>query len=250
MADSSDPRDVAAAWRPQFPGRVGPRDIRDAIVEPDWAGLRVVAALGSHGAEVYRYGDRIDVPRELERALAAAFDAVDAVIEGHLTTAAFEDGVGAYPAAEPVGRPIFSLPRFFRGSAKEDPYVFGRIHQAKSESDAPGILDALAAGERHAFVAVDLLWLDGQALDDVPLLERKRLLDTVLAPSLLVRVTPFVRPVSAQRTLITWGTLGFGALSWRAANGRYLAGRENPDWAIAPTPRTGTSLPKATEPSR
>jgi hypothetical protein len=73
---------------------------------------------------------------------------------------------------------------------------------------------------------------------DVPLLERKRLLDTVLRPSRLVRVTPFVRPASAPQTLITWATLGFSDLSWRAANSRYLAGRENPGWAVAAAPRS------------
>ena len=54
-----------------------------------------------------------------------------------------------------------------------------------------------ARGERHAFVATDLLWIDGQPIDDVPLLERKRLLEAVLDESYLVRVSAFVRP-SAQ----------------------------------------------------
>src|ERR1019366_3581781 len=109
-------------------------------------------------------------------------------------------------------------------------------HERRREAEAPDVLDALEAGEPHAFVAVDLLWLDGQDLADVPLLERKRLLDTVLRPSKLVRVTPFVRPVSAPRTLITWATLGFTDLSWRAANARYLPGRGNPGWGVPPAP--------------
>src|SRR5258706_11949606 len=45
-----------------------------------------------------------------------------------------------------------------------------------------------------AMVAVDLLWLDGQSLVDVPLLERKRLLDAVLVEHELVRRTVLVRP--------------------------------------------------------
>src|SRR5258706_15784119 len=45
-----------------------------------------------------------------------------------------------------------------------------------------------------AMVAVDLLWLDGQPLVDVPLLERKRLLDAVLVDHELVRRTVLVRP--------------------------------------------------------
>jgi ATP-dependent DNA ligase len=88
---------------------------------------------------------------------------------------------------------------------------------------------------RHAFVATDLLWLDGEPLLEVPLLERKRLLGTVLEESFLVRVTAFVRP-SAVMTLVTWGALGFGDLSYRSANSRYLPGRENPDWAVGRPP--------------
>jgi ATP-dependent DNA ligase len=235
MADTPDPRAVAAAWLPELPGRVAPRDLPDAIVEPDWGGLRCVAAIVGDTAVIYRYGDELDVPAELLGSLTFAFNAVDAVVEGHLTTAAFEDGIGAFPATEHVDRPIFAVPSIFK-RRNADPYIYARAHEARRESEAPGVLDALEAGEPHAFVAVDLLWLDGQDLADVPLLERKRLLDTVLRPSKLVRVTPFVRPASAPRTLITWATLGFTDLSWRAANARYLAGRENPGWAVAPAP--------------
>jgi hypothetical protein len=243
MADPVDHRAAAVAWVPQRPGRVAPHDIPDAIVEPDWAGLRVVAAIGPDGAEIYRYGDRLDVPRPLEEALAFAFEAIDGVIEGHLTTAAFDEGVGAFPAQEPVTRPIFSMPRFFKRTGKDDPYVYGRTHAAREEADAPAVLEALEAGEEHAFVAVDLLWLDGQSLVDIPLLERKRLLDSVLTRSKVVRVTPFIRPSSAPRTLVTWGTLGFEDLCWRAANSRYLAGEENPGWAVAAAPLNTTRAP-------
>jgi hypothetical protein len=240
MADASDPRVVAAGWLPERPGRVAPKDVPDAIVEPDWGGLRCVAAIDGEQAGIYRYGDELEVPEELLGSLGFAFTAGDAVIEGNLTTAAFDDGIGAFPASEHVDRPIFSIPSIFRRKAKDDPYVYARDHAARREAEAPAILDALESGEPHAFVAVDILWLDGQDLSDVPLLERKRLLDAVLRPSKLVRVTPFVRPAAAPRTLITWGTLGFSDLSWRAANGRYLAGRENPGWAVSAAPMSAT----------
>ncbi len=239
---STDPREVAAAWVPQFPGRTAPKDIVDPIVEPDWAGLRAVAAISNGKAEMYRYGDRIEVPRSLEEALGYAFEAVDGVIEGHLTTQAFDTGIGAFPAQEPVSRPIFAIPRIFKRSPPTDPYVYGRRQLAEEEARAAEILDALADGEDHAFVAIDLLWLDGEPLDDVPLLERKRLLDTVLAQSRLVRVTPFTRPAGSRLTN-TWGTLGFENVCWRAANGRYTPGKENPAWAVAPAPGVATRVP-------
>jgi len=77
---------------------------------------------------------------------------------------------------------------------------------------------------------------DGESQAGVPLLERKRHLETILEASLLVRVTPFVRP-TAVLILVTWGMLGFGELTYRAANGRYLAGHENPDRVVARPPQ-------------
>jgi hypothetical protein len=237
---TTPPRDVAAAWRPQYPGRRHAGDIVDPIIEPDWGGLRAVAAIDNGHAELYRYGDRIDVPASLEEALGYAFEAMDGVVEGHLTRKAFETGVGAAPVLDAVARPGFSLPRFLRRSST-DPYVIGRRHQAEEEFRAAGVLEALAAGEDHAFVATDVLWLDGQSLLDVPLQERKRQLDTVLAQSRLIRVTPFTRP-GGSRVAATWGTLGFEHLFWRAANSRYTPGEENPDWVVLSTPKASSRV--------
>lgn len=241
-------RTFAAAWRPQFPGRRDAHDIVDPIVEPDWGGLRAVALIDQATAEVYRYGDRIDVPGSLEEALGYAFDAGDGVIEGHLTTRAFDDGIGAYPAQDPVARPIFSLPRALKRGPNRDPYVYGRRHAAEEESRAPELLQALAEGVDHAFVATDLLWLDGQPLLDLPLLERKRHLESVLAQSRLVRVTAFIHPGGSRMTS-TWGTLGFENIFWRAANGRYRPGEENPDWAVVPAPSVASRVPEPPPPA-
>lgn len=235
MPADPDPRDVAAAWLPQRPGRVAPRDLRDPIVEPDWGGLRVIAALTVESAALYRDGSEVPAPDDVLGALVEAFAAVDAVIEGHLTSVPFEAGVAVFPTSPKVERPSLLIPRGLRSSARDDPYIHGRDHQARTEAQAPRALDALRKGEPHAFVATDLLWLDGQATDDLPLLERKRLLEAVLVPSELVRVTSFVRPTDAQ-TLVTWGSIGFPELFWRDANSRYLAGRENPGWAVARPP--------------
>jgi hypothetical protein len=120
--------------------------------------------------------------------------------------------------------------------------VYSRDHDARAEGIAPEVLDALERGERHAFVATDLLWVDGLSLADVPLLERKRQLEAVLEPSELVRVSAFVRR-SEVPTLVTWGTLGFRELSYRAANSRYLAGRENPDRVTGPAPGGAAAPP-------
>jgi ATP-dependent DNA ligase len=230
-----NPREVAAAWQPQRPGRRSARDIPDALVEPEWGGLRVAAALTVDDASLFRDGEVVPAPEETLQAMLDAFGGIGAVIEGHLTTAALRTGEGAFPAPPQVDRMPMLVPRVGRGSVKDDPYVHGRVHEAQAAQLEPETLEALERGEPHAFVATDLLWLDGQALDDVPLLERKRLLEAVLAESYLVRVSAFVRPSSAM-TLVSWGTLGFAELSYRGSNSRYLAGRQNNDWAVARAP--------------
>ena len=247
MAVDSIVTQVAAAWRPQRAGRRGPRDIVDALVEPEWGGARVVAALTEHQVALYRDGQELGVPEEMLQALLDGFDAEDAMIEGHVTTAALRTGEGAYPAPPRVERPPILVPRLFRASVKDDPYVHSRDHEAEQAKVEPVTIEALARGERHAFVATDLLWLDGQALQDVPLLERKRLLEAVLTESFLARVSTFVRP-SAVMTLVSWGMLGFRELSYRASNSRYLAGEVNPDWAIAKAPDAPTRMPQAAPP--
>ena len=243
------PAEVAAAWRPQRPGRLGARDILDALVEPDWGGVRVVAALTLDEAAMYREGEVVSVPEEILQALLDGFQAVNAVVEGHLTTAALRNGEGAFPEAEHVERSPILVPRVFRSNVKDDPYVHSRDHEIATEKAAPVTMRALARGETHAFVATDLLWLDGQPIDDVPLLERKRLLEAILSESFLVRVSAFVRP-SAVMTLVSWASLGFDELSYRAANSRYAAGEVNDEWAIVKAPDTPSRAPTPVPPTR
>ena len=87
-----------------------------------------------------------------------------------------------------------------------------------------------------AFVAIDLLELDDTELLDVPLLERKRLLDGILTASDLVRVGLFVRPPVGP-WLVSWRSIGFKRIALKAQNGRYVPGAEAEDWATADIPR-------------
>jgi len=97
--------------------------------------------------------------------------------------------------------------------------------------DANGNALVRAAGNRRIFAAFDLLEVDGESLLDVPLLERRRHLEGVLAPSLNVRLTPFV-----ARGLRSWrdtlASQGFRRVVLKNWNSTYAAGRETKDWLV------------------
>jgi hypothetical protein len=225
-------RELATAWRPQRPGDRRPRDIRDALVEPDWEGLHVVAAVGAGEAMFWHEGEAVIVPGELDRATAAAFNASAALLEGRLTTSALRSGEGVKVGSTPVERPSLIIPRALR---RRDLRTPADEHERRKAAEAATVIAALAGGTRHAFVATDLLWLDGMALDGIPLLERKRLLASVIDETDLVRVGAYVTEASIA-THVTWAAMGFRELHYRAANSRYRTGEVNPDCAVAPPP--------------
>jgi hypothetical protein len=86
-------------------------------------------------------------------------------------------------------------------------------------------------GKDLAFVALDLLRIDNQTLFDVPLLERKRLLEGLIQQSPLVRLSPWVTP-PVHAWLRTWRTAGFRGAIVKAANSRYVPGSSTAEWAI------------------
>jgi ATP-dependent DNA ligase len=111
-----------------------------------------------------------------------------------------------------------------------------RTKEAEEERERLREATTFRDEEPVSLVATDLLWLDDQSLLDVPLLERKRLLDAVLAQSELVRVGAFVRPPIAT-WVSSWRRLGFYGITYRGANSRYHPGEERDEWTTAPMPR-------------
>ncbi len=85
-------------------------------------------------------------------------------------------------------------------------------------------------------MVIDLLWLDGEWLLDVPLLERKRLLEAIVPGDDLVRASPYVRP-PIDTWIGSWRAQGFPGLSFRSANSPYRPGETAPDWTTTPMPR-------------
>jgi ATP-dependent DNA ligase len=208
-------------WRPQrFGGNY--RSIRDALIEPGWSGLRVLAHYDG-GAMRLADEDGIDCTAEfaaVAEALTTSALAGDFIVDGYLTVQATQVAAGK-PLAEitaPTGGQVMT--QWILGSRAARPSV----QATRLDPDRP-----------VAFVAVDLLRVDGTSLLDVPLLERKRLLDGSLSQTELVRVTPFVRPPIGN-FLATWRGMGFDELAYKAANSRYVPNLASKDWSILPMP--------------
>jgi bifunctional non-homologous end joining protein LigD len=207
-------------------GGGSPARIADPIVEPLWVGLRALAAVsGPHVAMRDLDGEPVGGFDEIAKALAIAVQSDEIVLEGLITKQATH-------AARPVVAWSDEMPSL--GS-----FVGLRRNRALEATKLKE--EALAAAmfepdDLIAFVATDLLWLDDTALLDVPLLERRRLLESVLQESDGVRIGTFVRP-PIDHWVGSWRAQGFGGLTYKAANSHYLPGRKTPDWTIGGMPR-------------
>jgi ATP dependent DNA ligase-like protein len=210
-------------WRPQtiHRGRFVPT-ISNPLVEPLWSGDRVIVHF-RESDHTDQWGD-IKVLDEIgEDALELAPIALDflrrsvraneAVIDGIITTQATGGGEGTVPVLEGRTQP---LKRMFVGGPGSD-VTFeppkGRRHEGEP-----------------AFVALDLLRLDGESLLEVPLLERKRQLEATIQESELVRLSPVVRPPLRQ-WFASWRAAGMKGLVLKSSNSRYEPGGETSEWA-------------------
>jgi bifunctional non-homologous end joining protein LigD len=89
--------------------------------------------------------------------------------------------------------------------------------------------DPVTAERRRAFVAIDLLELEGEPLLDVPLQERRRLLESIIDEGVQVRVSPVVKqPIAGW--MVGWRTNGFSHYLAKHMNSRYEPGTRSEDW--------------------
>jgi ATP-dependent DNA ligase len=208
-------------WRPQRFGR-GSRALKDAIFEPGWTGLRVLARVGPEGTALIDE-DGIDTTTdfpEVVEAIGAAALAGDMVIDGYLTLEATQETVGATQL----------LPRAPTAPEAMTQLIIGSRGPRQEKRNRP-----LDVERPVAFVAVDLLVVDGTRLLDVPLLERKRLLDGTLRVGELVRITPWTHALVGPY-ISTWRSLGFTKMVCKGVNSRYRPGDRNDDWSSVPLP--------------
>lgn len=176
------------------------------LFEPYWSGDRLVARL--HAGRVTLTDEAGEPARddcaEAADELLAAIDAEAAVIDGIWTAQPFVgDGVGAQRWAETMAE---------EGLVDEPP-------------------DPISMEKRRAFVAVDLVELDGQSLADVPYQERRRLLASVVEENVRVRVSPAVK-LPIRPWLHAWRGNGFTHYVAKHVNSRYRAGEQVEDWLI------------------
>jgi ATP-dependent DNA ligase len=91
--------------------------------------------------------------------------------------------------------------------------------------------DPISMETRRAFVAIDLVELEGQSLAEVPYQERRRLLTSLIQENVRVRISPAVKqPIRAW--LHAWRSNGFTFFVAKHVNSRYRAGEYADDWLI------------------
>lgn len=214
-------------------GNADTREIVDPLFEPHWPGRRALVAVEA-GSVAIRDVDLGDRPRtaDLRDAIAAASAADEVILDGYLLPGPLPgtDAPRLPPSATAAITRSGVLGHIFLGS-------LGRRRPGRRREPAEGDVVALPPDGPIVFAAVDMVWLDGEPLIDLPLGERKRLLEAIVTDGELVRRTVAVR-APAERWHGQWRALGFEEMAVKAANSRYVPGGVCRDWAIVPIPRT------------
>lgn len=229
-ARAIDARAAAALWRPQQFSEGRSTEVEDPIIEPLWSGLRVLALVDRAKVTIRDLdGDQIDEFEEVAAELADASQADELLVDGYLTHQPIQ-GIAAVAHREV--EPSKSGPTMGQ-------LFFGSLGRFRSRKDLPPIelsgRESPPPDQDVAIVVVDLLWLDDEPLLAVPLLERKRVLESVVGESHLVRRGTFVRP-PIDPWVGSWRSFGFSRLAYKGANSRYVPGATSAQWAIGDLP--------------
>ena len=220
------------SWRPMAFGTREPKHVRDPLCEPLWAGRRSLVHVGPEGVTI-RDEEAAELGgfEALREAIRSSNLAVELVLDGNLIPGPLRSKPDAdiAPGAESMLSPGQLTRQLFIGGGGSN-----RRREAIERAEARRVV--LEPDGPTAYVAIDLLWLDGQSLLDLPLLERRRLLESALAEADLVRRSVAVRP-PVEAWYAQWKALGILEFAVKDANRRYTPGGESPDWVAAPIPR-------------
>jgi hypothetical protein len=209
-------------WRPQEALLTRrPEPIANPILEPLWEGVRVLAHFRAGDDDKDRWLVLLDIDgTEVSHLARRAADelrdrimAHEAVVDGILT----EQTLSAQPSRPlGVGPEVPNMSPMSLFLPRRTEVLFRPPHSAAEVSNA-------------GFVAFDLLSIDDQPLLDLPLLERKRLLDGLFTEDELVRISPYVRPPIGP-WFSSWKSAGFRGVMMKAANSRYVPGDFSAEW--------------------
>ncbi|HLX34292.1 MAG TPA: hypothetical protein VKR30_03505 [Candidatus Limnocylindrales bacterium] len=223
---------VTRHWRPMAFGFKSTRRIHEPICEPLWGGERVFVEVAADGVRMRDVeGEVVAGFDPLHDAIADSSEAEELLLDGYVLPAPLGDLIDQSAMIDNVPAPsVGQMTRQF---------VVGNLGQARHRDQldaAQSRVFNLDLDEPAAFVAVDLLWLDGVPLLDIPLGERKRLLDTVIRDQELVRRSAFVHP-PVEAWYRQWRAFGFREIAVKDANSRYVPGGESDLWTTATIPR-------------
>lgn len=225
-------RAETAGWRPMAFGQMAPHKVANPVCEPLWGGRRVLVEVAGGRVDIRATdGTEVEGYDDLRAAIADAAFADELLIDGSLLPAPLRDTEGARlrVGMDAVETPADRVKHMFVGQSPLSGKREALARADEARLPAPG-------DEPAALVAADLLWIDGQSLLDVPLMERKRVLDSALDERELVRRTMVVRP-PVENWFAQWRALGFEEVTFKAANGRYHPGTVSADWTVVVMPR-------------
>jgi hypothetical protein len=164
---------------------------------------------------------------ELRSATIATLDS--AIFDGYLTKPLATEGIGLPTFTDEFPTMSGQITRMFvggRGSRRD-------VRTTPLEED---LVDRdFGEDDGVSLVLTDLLWLDGDWLLDVPLLERRRVLESIVQPGELVRSGPFVRP-PIDSWISSWRAQGFRGMTFKASNSRYRPGEASDEWTLSDLP--------------
>jgi ATP dependent DNA ligase domain len=227
-----DPISLAIPLRPQAYGRERADRIGQPVVEPHWLGMRVIVAVVGDRVVIYDDGEPVGgqerIASRLIRMLAHTAQGV--IMDGYLTRQVSADDLPAAFDSDVIPTPSQLVTKVFVGYRRD------RHGEKVKRIQAEEAARTFTEGELLNLVVTDLLWLDGEWLLDVPLLERKRLLEAVIPGDDLVRAGPYVQPPYGT-WMGSWRSQGFTGLTFKEANSRYRPGEESSEWTTSELPR-------------
>jgi len=181
------------------------------LFEVKWDGYRVLAVVRDGRLKLWTRR-RVDASAYLPDLVGDAswIDAEAAIVDGEVV------------ALDPEGRPSFGLLQERTGLAALEAATRRRRSRSKRSPTERLTIPV-------AYVAFDLLHWNGRSLLDVPLLDRKRLLRSVLRPHPIVRYVPHV-VADGEAFMHAAAEQGLEGIVAKRSASRYQPGRRSEDW--------------------